>query len=136
MIPSYLYTATFPTGSNYICNPPVTDTDIDQMFLVTNLNTTEQYLMDNGWKICGVTEYARTNWAAYRKENLNALITDDPDHFAKFYHATELAKERNLLKKEDRIELFNKICGQMTYKKKQHAETIEEAFEQQEWYNQ
>ena len=125
MIPSYLYTASFPTGSNYICNPPVTDTDIDEMFLVTDLNTTEQYLIDNGWKMCGVTEYARTNWAAYRKDNLNALITDDPDHFAKFYKATELAKERNLLKKEDRIALFNEICGQMTYKKKQSIPNID-----------
>ena len=125
MIPSYLYTASFPTGSNYICNPPVTNTDIDEMFLVTDLNTTEQYLIDNGWKMCGVTEYARMNWAAYRKDNLNALITDDPDHFAKFYKATELAKERNLLKKEDRIALFNEICGQMTYKKKQSIPNID-----------
>ena len=124
MIPSYLYTASFPTGSNYICNPPVTNTDIDEMFLVTDLNTTEQYLIDNGWKMCGVTEYARMNWAAYRKDNLNALITDDPDYFAKFYKATELAKEKNLLKKEDRIALFNEICGQMTYKKKQFIPNI------------
>ena len=122
MIPSYLYTATFPTGSNYICNPPVTDTDIDQMFLVTNPAIVEKFLLDCGWTACSGDQYEWKVWAAYRQGNLNALITDDPDHFAKFYHATELAKERNLLKKEDRIKLFTKICGQMTKKKQQEDE--------------
>lgn len=112
MIPSYLYTATFPTGSNYICNPPVTDTDVDQMFLVTNLIALDVWLQVNKWEICrGKDNYPVEVWAAYRKGNRNVLITDNPDYFAKFYHATELAKERNLLKKEDRIELFTKICG-------------------------
>ena len=53
MIPSYLYSNTFPTGSNYICNPPVTSTDIDQMFLVYNLEETKKTLLKDGWTLCG-----------------------------------------------------------------------------------
>ena len=44
MIPSYLYTASFPTGSSYICNPPVLDTDIDQLFLVDDLEKVSKIL--------------------------------------------------------------------------------------------
>ena len=111
MIPSYLYIATFPTGSNYICNPPVTDTDIDQMFLVSNLEATHDFLIYGDWVPCSSDEYPLEKWAAYRKNKWNALITDNPNYFLKFHKATELAKERNLLNKEDRIKLFDEIMN-------------------------
>lgn len=112
MIPNYLYLDSFQTGSSYICNPPVTDTDIDVMFLVYDLEETEIDLIRDGWKRCGIADYAVGNWAAYRKENLNALVTSNRDHYDKFEAATELAKKRNLLKKEDRVKLFATICGE------------------------
>lgn len=111
MIPSYLYIATFPTGSHYICNPPVTNTDIDQMFLVHNLESVHDYLMLSNWEVCGKEQYPVEQWAAYRKGINNALITDEPSYFLKFHKATELAKERNLLNKEDRIKLFDEIMN-------------------------
>ncbi len=88
MIPDYLFYNSFPTGSNYICY---------------------------GWSNCGADGYAANGWCAYRKDNLNALLTDDQEHYDKFEAATELAKKRNLCNKEDRVKLFNLICG------KQHA---------------
>ena len=115
MIPSHLYITSFLTGSNYICNPPVTDTDIDQMFLVHSLDETDYELTELGWKKCGNDEYATDDWSAYRKGNLNALITSSKNHYDKFEAATELAKKRNLLNKVDRVNLFNTIVG------KQHA---------------
>ena len=111
MIPNHLYIDSFKTGSNYICNPPVENTDIDEMFLVYNLEETELELVDNGWEKCGNTEYDLTKWAAYRKGKLNALITDNLNHYTKFEAAAELAKKRNLLYKKDRVALFNLIVG-------------------------
>ena len=122
MIPAYLYTNTFPTGSNYICNPPVTNTDIDQMFLVSNLTETKEALIMDGWVICGTDkgdlypdDYS--DWLAFRKGNNNALCTNNVDYYLKFYKATELAKKQNLLNKQDRINLFSKITGRQNQKK-------------------
>lgn len=119
MIPNHLYLCSFPTGSNYICNPPVTDTDIDEMFYVYSLEETKVELLSDGWKECGISEYAIGDWAAFRKGKNNALITQNKQHYDKFEAATELAKKRNLLKKEDRVKLFNLIVG------KQHAKITE-----------
>ena len=119
MIPKHLYMMSFPTGSSYICNPPVTWTDIDEMFYVYDLVETEQELLKDGWKKCGIAEYAIDNWAAYRKGINNALVTSNRNHYDKFEAATELAKKRNLLKKEDRITLFNTVVGA------QHAKDAE-----------
>ena len=111
MIPSYLYTASFPTGSSYICNPPVLDTDIDQMFLVDDLEKVSKILEKLGWKRRGKEEYNINKWVAYRKDNLNALLTDNLDYFNKFLQATEEAKKLNLLDKKDRIALFDKYLS-------------------------
>ena len=119
MIPNHLYLCSFPTGSNYICNPPVTDTDIDEMFYVYSLEETKEILLNEGWKEGGIGEYAIGDWAAFRKDKNNALITDNKHHYDKFEAATELAKKRNLLNKEDRVKLFHTIVG------KQHAKTTE-----------
>lgn len=112
MFPAYLGKGGFPTGSNYICNPPVTNTDIDTMYYVYNMPLASEWLEQHGWIRSGVNEYATDAWRSYRKGNLNALITNDITHYAKFYHATELAKSMNLLDKEDRIALFNMIMGE------------------------
>ena len=112
MIPSHLYITSFLTGSNYICNPPVTDTDIDQMFLVHSLDETDYELTELGWKKCGINEYAVDNWAAYRKDNLNALITTSKNHYDKFEAATELAKKRNLLNSRSDTSLISRLRGQ------------------------
>ena len=122
MIPSYLYKVSFPTGSNYICNPPVTNTDVDEMFLVDDLQEVNFQLTGLGWKKCGLEEETYqdkpSHWAAYRKENMNALLTTDLKYFMNFFKATEEAKHLNLLNKEDRVALFQKILGEEPKKKK------------------
>ena len=116
MIPSYLYKVSFPTGSSYICNPPVTNTDVDEMFLVDDLQEVNFQLTGLGWTKCGLEEETYqdkpSHWAAYRKENMNALLTTDLKYFMNFFKATEEAKHLNLLNKEDRIALFQKILGE------------------------
>ena len=122
MIPSYLYKVSFPTGSNYICNPPVTNTDVDEIFLVDDLQEVNFQLTGLGWKKCGLEEETYqdkpNHWAAYRKENMNALLTTDLKYFMDFFKATEEAKHLNLLNKEDRVALFQKILGEEPKKKK------------------
>ena len=121
MIPSYLYKVSFPTGSSYICNPPVTNTDVDEMFLVDDLQEVNFQLTGLGWTKCGLEEETYqdkpSHWAAYRKENMNALLTTDLKYFMDFFKATEEAKHLNLLNKEDRVALFQKILGEEPKKK-------------------
>ena len=123
MIPSYLYKVSFPTGSSYICNPPVTNTDVDEMFLVDDLQEVNFQLTGLGWKKCGLDDDEKysdkpSHWAAYRKENMNALLTTNLKYFMDFFKATEEAKHLNLLNKEDRVALFQKILGEEPKKKK------------------
>ena len=132
MIPSYLYKVSFPTGSNYICNPPVTNTDVDEMFLVDDLQEVNFQLTGLGWTKCGLEEETYqdkpSHWAAYRKENMNALLTTDLKYFMDFFKATEEAKHLNLLNKEDRVALFQKILGEEP--KKKQMKIIVDEFEE------
>lgn len=122
-IPAGLYYNSFPTGSNYICDPPVLDTDIDVMYWVKDLYETDKYLLKNGWTLCGNEEYNNTGWKAYRNGKYNAIVTPVYEHYIKFYAATELAKKMNLLDKEERIELFNIIC-ENKYGNRSNQQTI------------
>ena len=123
MIPSYLYKVSFPTGSSYICNPPVTNTDVDEMFLVDDLQEVNFQLTGLGWKKCDLDDDEKysdkpSHWAAYRKENMKALLTTNLKYFMDFFKATEEAKHLNLLNREDRVALFQKILGEEPKKKK------------------
>lgn len=113
-LPNNLFYSYFLTGSFYITDPPTLDTDIDLMYMVYNLETVDKYLIDTGYKKCGVNDYAIKGWAAYRKGMFNVLVTDNIDYYTRFEAATELAKKRNIKTKEDRRALFATICGDMS----------------------
>lgn len=117
MLPEDLYLCSFPTGSNYICNPPVENTDIDYMFLVYSLEDLDYELKGLGWTVCGKESYngKPDHWRAYRKDKYNALVTTDISYYNRFEAATELAKKRNLLDKSDRVRLFNDILGEKNH---------------------
>ena len=83
------------------------------MYMVYNLKQCEEFLLADGWKKSGVHEYPTNLWQSWRKGKYNILITEDKDHYDRFEAATELAKKRNLTNKQDRIELFALICGEM-----------------------
>lgn len=103
-----------PVGSRVTCNPPPTDTDED--FLVTVLyfyhdeaiaalsadgfaldNPNEHYVPDSGV------------FNSWRKGNTNIILTKDYDFARRFKAATFVAKQLNLLKKEDRVTLFQAV---------------------------
>ena len=98
-----------PTGSSYICNPPVTTTDIDRIYLVDNTEGLFDHM--RGWDFNSSDEYPATlQFYSFKKEEdgvtLNALITPDEKYYNQFVLATEVAKKMNLLEKEDRVMLF------------------------------
>lgn len=100
------------TGSRYICNPAPTDTDNDTMFLVTDIEKARQALRDDNWKEGGSGEKGRPMISFKKTVDgvlENYIVIDDVEHYQKWVTATELSKRLNLLKKNDRIELFGVI---------------------------
>jgi hypothetical protein len=111
-----------PTGSNYICNPPVMDTDIDTVFLVhqqfyaPGAEVPIKYsdiLSLNGWTPCvgEGSEVLGGDFTAWRKGNKNYICTTDPVYYNKYVKATKICKMLNLLNKEDRIFMFKLVMG-------------------------
>lgn len=97
------------TGSNYICNPPVTNTDVDYIILVGDWELAHQWMLENDFVTCGEDSYGGNLFEAFRKGNLNYIITYDLVFYDRFCAATELAKLKNLKYKSDRIALFKSI---------------------------
>jgi hypothetical protein len=108
-----------PVGSRVTCNPPPTDTDADYLVLVYDLGGTyEKTLELAGFKWNGEETYAHQEghvqvFNSYTLGDgpgrLNYICTADLGFYGKFLHATALAKRFNLLKKQDRIDLFKAI---------------------------
>ena len=101
----------FPTGSFFTCYPQVTTTDRDYLVRVTDLGVGETAILPKGYKVSvsDREEYdlqAEGGFQTFRKGNINLIVTEDELFYSKFVDATLLAKELNLLKKEDRIKLF------------------------------
>jgi len=102
-----------PTGSRYICDPPVMDTDIDYV-CYCNGTVYQVKLFLDGWTLTnqddeGKYEGTERWFDTYRKDEYNLIITQNFDFFCRFTHATYVAKQRNLTNKQDRIALFQEI---------------------------
>lgn len=106
------------TGSNYICGPPVTDTDIDYVVFVQVFkrhphnwfanNPIPSWVYGEGWETGGSEREG--NWMdTFRKGKYNLIFVYNEIDFCKWHCATEIAKKRNLLDKEDRIALFDDV---------------------------
>lgn len=117
--------AAWPTGSRYICNPPVTNTDDDYVLFVEDIKAAYLELLDTNWTIGGANNASYAvedidNWFSAKKhingEVINYIVVGDQETFSKWVTATELCKKLNLLKKEDRIALFEVVVkGEKLY---------------------
>lgn len=115
----HLTQAIAPTGSRYICNPAPMDTDEDWLILVhpDKFEDILSHICVSGYELGGSDIFAAedtyvTEWEGFqswKKGEINLIITTSKDFFDKFVKATEIAKEQNLLLKDDRIMLFQKI---------------------------
>lgn len=96
------------TGSRAICDPPPMDTDEDYVLL--DKNDCFQTLLTMGFKLTSEPEYEGGSWfSTWRMDEYNLIVTNDRIFYNRFVAATLLAKQRNLLIKDDRIELFKEI---------------------------
>src|SRR3546814_8711466 len=83
-----------------ICDPPVTTTDIDTIILADT--GFAPYLMEEGWMPCSGEQYTdhASNFSAWRKGNLNYIVTTNKKFYKRWVIATKIAKAMNLLDKE------------------------------------
>lgn len=124
-----------PTGSRYICNPPVIDTDEDWVVLVKSEMYPEfadHLEVNNFWQ--SNAGYSRTDFISYRSilnnDNRNIIVTFDPEWYQLFVEATEIAKDENLLHKVDRIALFELIMAKVRKKEERAWQKEKEKREQ------
>ena len=123
--------STFRTGSSFTCNPPVEDTDVDYLVLTGRGKLDEcgcrldKYAFRNCFEdwvskqdtdpaVLDESDYAvelenGVRFSAWRRGNLNLIVTDDVTLYMRSVAATLLAKELNLMHKHDRINLFRCI---------------------------
>lgn len=104
-IPEELFQEVALTGSSYICNPPVTDTDIDFVVYSQEWDKLHDWCEKNAFKT-NFEAYEHEAFRSYKRGIINLIVTDDPLFYKRFVKATEVAKKLNLLNKQQRIDLF------------------------------
>lgn len=118
VVPVCILAGPAPSGSRYICDPAPTDTDEDWIILVNDLRYVEAALEGGGWMNClraGLRadryemEANIATRSAWRKGDLNLIVTGSRDFYDAFCRATILAKRLNVLDKGDRIALFQAV---------------------------
>lgn len=98
----------YPTGSRAICNPAPKDTDNDTVILVNGFYDWAQLLIEDGWEDCGKYDKGG-DFRAFRKGEENYICTENEKFFLNYVKATDAARALNLLKKEDRISVFQAV---------------------------
>lgn len=105
-------------GSRVTCQPPPTDTDIDVLVLVPR-GPVHRIMQVDGWKKDG-RKFEAVNYVpksdgypnyfiSYRKGDVNIIVTRHERFYNLFSLATDLAQRLNILKKTDRIALFQAV---------------------------
>jgi len=103
----------YHTGSRAICSPAPMDTDDDWLVLCKNIShlvDTVQMLDNSGW-VRGGSEVPESEFIAFRKEEVNLIVTNSTWFYDKYREATVLSKKLNLLNKEDRIAVFSTLLN-------------------------
>jgi len=108
-----------PSGSRTTCNPAPTDTDEDFVVLIKSTHGAFdfiEHMEGKGYTTDGDESYdimvdleEDAGWASFKKGTTNYIVTMDEDLFGKWVLATNIAKRLNLLKKEDRVKLFQYV---------------------------
>ena len=123
-----------PTGSRVICCPAVLNTDADFLVLVTELNAAGAFFLCEGWSNCFEAWKEKDNtdpreqqdsytveleggarFQAWRRGEVNVILTDDVALHMRSRAATLLAQQLALNDKDERISLFRCIKFGETY---------------------
>ncbi len=105
-IPEELYQEVGLTGSSYICNPPITNTDIDFVIYSQDWDKLHDWCEKNAFKT-NFEDYELEEFRSYKRGIINLIVTFDATFYKRFVKATEVAKKLNLLDKQQRIDLFD-----------------------------
>lgn len=98
-----------PTGSNYICNPPVENTDIDTVVLIKNGWIFPALEAGYSFEESEIEYDSMGEFTSIRRGNENLIITTDKKFYKKFVYATQIARLLNLREKGERVKLFQAI---------------------------
>jgi len=104
--------ATHRTGSRYICDPPVMDTDDDYIVLAeAGADRAAGRLLKAGFaETSNGNDYPDDGvFMTLRRGDVNIVLTEDREFFGRFVAATEIAKRLNLRHKPDRLALFQAV---------------------------
>ena len=103
-------------GSRITCNPPPDDTDEDWIIWIERpIQEVDKRLIGLGFELGGSIirntekDWKESTFFSYTKGDLNLIITPSEEFFDKFLEATKLAKQINIIRKENRIKLFQCI---------------------------
>ena len=115
-----------PVGSRVTCNPPPMDTDEDYLVLVKDKGLAIDGLKALGFEYSAdpkkVAEYEEMNKSAQWSftslwfGDVNYIVTDSEFFFERFLTATHVCKALNLLRKEDRVMVFEAVRGGSFFK--------------------
>ena len=101
------------TGSRVICDPAPMDTDEDWVCFSPRYEAAIAALEAEGFVSEGLPQFYtgndRGNFRSLRRGEINLILTDKEEFFDLFVSATELARRFNLVKKADRIALFQVV---------------------------
>jgi len=107
-------------GSRVTCDPAPTDTDQDVLVL-TNDQLWAEHLgtglaasgFEKGGSDCGNQADYMANtpmsFQSFTLDDLNLIVTFDPEFYRRFMAATGVARHLNLLDKQDRVTLFQAV---------------------------
>lgn len=100
-----------PVGSRVTCSPPPLDTDEDFLALVKDDDEAWAELLSMGFETGTDRDYdgMASNFISFKRGQTNVIVTEDEEWFKRFMAASHVAKRLNLLKKADRIALFQAV---------------------------
>ena len=107
----------YPSGSRYVCNPPVMTTDID--FLVWCEKELEVKLAKLGYRKSMVNNgygamvdaYPNANFLSLRKGKVNLIVTTDRKFADGWVVATHICKKYNFRWKWNRVQVYEALRG-------------------------
>ena len=103
-----LYQEALLTGSRVMCNPPVLDTDLDVVLLVTDGDAVLA-IERQGYTLTTDAAYGvdLNGFCTFRKGDVNLIVTSNAAEFRSWAVATRWCTELNLQSKTDRAAFFD-----------------------------
>ena len=108
----------WPTGSRFICEPAPKDTDEDYLVFLSDESKRQEFIdgltdlgfeWDHGEEYDGPDGPGDSAFSSYSKGELNLIITSDETFATRHRAATHVCKSLNLLKKDERVMVFQAV---------------------------